>query len=215
MPNLIDLTGQRFGRLTVVKKSDERSHGSVKWVCKCDCGNTKVVVGRSLRKGYTKSCGCIPRGHKIEHGMSHTRIFNIWQKMIRRCESPNDKSYPRYGGRGITVCEKWHSFQPFYEWAKENGYDDTLTIDRIDNDKGYSPDNCRWSDAYTQSQNRRSCLVFEKDGKSQTLKQWCRDIGISYTTVYQRIRHGWSFERAISEPVHAEKRNGRYTRKER
>lgn len=207
MPKIIDLTGKKFGRLTVIEKSNERSSGSIKWICTCECGNTVSVVSRDLRNGHTKSCGCIPKGHKVEHGMSNTRIYNIWSHMRRRCKDKKREDYSRYGGKGITVCNEWESFSAFYEWAMANGYKDILTIDRIDNEKGYSPENCRWVDIYAQAQNRRCCLYYEKDGDIKTLAEWCRELELDYHLIYCRIRRGWSFDRAISEPIHIEKRN--------
>ena len=210
MPKVYDLTDKRFGALTVIERSPRRSSGCIMWVCRCDCGNVVTVNGRDLRVGHTKSCGCLYRGRKPTHGMTKTRIYNIWQHMISRCNRTSDKSYDRYGGRGITVCDEWLDFKTFAEWSFSNGYEDNLTIDRIDNNKGYSPNNCRWATYKQQSNNRRCCKQYEMDGRKQNLKQWCEEFGVRYGTVVNRMRKGWSFERAISEPIHIEKRNRKY-----
>lgn len=164
MSALKDMTGQKFGRLTVIYRSGSNQCGMATWFCKCDCGGGCVVPGAALRKGNTKSCGCLhdecARERMTIHGKSHTRLSAIWASMKQRCYNPSNKNFDRYGGRGITVCDEWREdFQTFRDWAISNGYDENApvgkcTIDRINNDKGYSPDNCRWVDMKVQNNNK-------------------------------------------------------------
>lgn len=159
-----DLTGERFGRLVVLSRAGSSSGGAAKWLCRCDCGNHAVVYGSSLVRGNSKSCSCLKnellKKRRTTHGQSASRLHKIWAGMKERCSNPKNNRYHRYGGRGITVCDEWRNdFAKFYEWAMANGYDENAprgqcTIDRIDNDACYSPDNCRWVDAKTQRNNQ-------------------------------------------------------------
>ena len=165
---LEDLTGQRFGRLTVLQRAPNRARGTF-WLCRCECGVEKEVNAAKLKSGNTVSCGC-RRAEGLgdamrTHGMTETRIYRTWSKMKSRCNNPTDHCYPVYGGRGITVCQEWNdSFETFYEWAIRHGYTDELTIDRIDNDKGYSPDNCQWITLSANAGKQRTDAHFAKHG---------------------------------------------------
>lgn len=187
MPKLIDLTGKKFGRWRVLSKGESQGNGAM-WNCLCECGTTRLVNGNALRRGTSASCGCTI----TKHGKKHTRLYNIWGGMKARCYRPTHKWYKRYGGRGITICDEWkHNFQAFYDWATANGYRDDLTIDRVDNDKGYSPDNCKWSTEVEQKNNRSQFNVgVEINGRTQTLAQWATEVGLGYQTIYRRYKRG-------------------------
>ena len=203
--NLIDLTGQRFGKLVVLRKADdtEKLTGqSSSWVCKCDCGNTTVVRSIFLRNGETKSCGC---AKSSLNGGSKSPLYSRWRSMIRRCESSKDNGYKDYGGRGISVCNDWHNFDIFEKWAYENGYSKSentydCTLDRIDVDGNYCPENCRWIGMKGQCNNRRSNHYIELNGIIHTLKEWAEIYNIDYRTVKGRLHRGWSEYESLTIP---------------
>lgn len=164
MGSKIDLTGQRFGRLLVEEESGKDKWGNYIWKCKCDCGAETHVASHSLRRGLTTSCDCyqyeVQKATNVTHGKRRTRLYAIWSGMRERCFCQTNHAYKYYGARGITVCEEWDDFNNFYEWAIKTGYDENAersqcTLDRIDNDKGYEPSNCRWVTMKEQSNNRR------------------------------------------------------------
>ena len=199
-----DLTGQRFGRLTVLFR-----HGysglAITWECQCDCGNTKVVVGNSLLRGKTQSCGCLHREQLVERNSSHnlvgTRIYNIYSNMRERCYCQSNPQYKNYGGRGIRICSDWlNDFKAFYDWAMANGYRDDLSIDRVDNNGNYCPENCRWADAKTQANNTRRNRLLTINGITMTLSEWADKTGISASCISRRISHGWPEHDLLMEP---------------
>lgn len=206
MGKFIDLTGQRFGRLTVIKKLGHRGK-HILWLCVCDCGTERAVASTHLRSGHSQSCGCLQKEHTVAssktHGMSNTRIYREYASMKRRCDNPNVQDYSHYGGRGITICEEWRNdFMAFYNWAMANGYRDDLTIDRIDFNGNYEPSNCRWATMKEQANNTRRNSFLEFNGETKTVKQWAEIVGIRYGTLVARLNdYGWSVEKALTTPV--------------
>lgn len=205
MGKLID-TGTRYGKLVVLSRAENyvspKGGRLSQWRCKCDCGNETVVLGTNLRKGITKSCGCLRKTRASElcttHGLSNRRLFNIWCGMKKRCYNQNHKFYAYYGGRGITVCDEWlHDFQAFWDWAMSNGYQDDLSIERANNSLGYTPENCRWATAKEQNRNTRQNRRITINGETKTLAEWCEQCGLKYGTVYDRFRCGWTPEEAL------------------
>lgn len=211
MSKLIDLTGMRFGRLTVLYRADNRLQpgGSSKtmWRCRCDCGNFKDIWSHALIANATTSCGCVRKEiitqRNTTHGYSKTRLGRIWFGMKTRCNNPNFPAYKNYGGRGIKICDEWiNNPENFYSWAMANGYSDNLTLDRIDVNADYSPDNCRWVTWKVQSNNKRNCILLTYNGQTHTMAEWARICGIPYQTLKDRIRrYGWSVEEALTKVV--------------
>ncbi len=217
LKNTIDLTNQRFGKLTALEYegSVRKSWGMCRiWKCRCDCGNFVLASTAELRSGDKKSCGCLQselqKERKTKHGMHNKRIYHVWQAMKTRCKNKKDKEYFNYGGRGIKVCDEWQEFIPFMKWAYANGYDENAkpgecTLDRIDNNGNYCPENCRWVSMKEQQNNKRMCRYFTHNGKTQTLTEWAEEVGINPRTLYGRIYTlNWDFEKAISEPSRRE-----------
>ena len=205
-----DLTGKKFGRLTVIEKTDKRVSGCVVWRCVCDCGNECFIIGSNLTRGNTMSCGCLAKEliSKVnyKHGQNNTKIHSIYDNMKSRCYNENTESYSLYGGRGITVCDEWlNDFQVFYDWAMANGYRDGLSIDRINNDEGYYPENCRWVTVKEQANNRRSNRLITFDDETHTLTEWAKIKNISPKTLFTRIYDGWSVESALITPTRKRK----------
>lgn len=205
-----DIKGQRFGRLTAIEMVGVDKSRCAMWLCKCDCGTEKIVRGKNLRSGETKSCGCTRKTETAEklrekstkHGMTNTRIYAIWCGMKSRCYNSHRKKYKDYGQKGIIVCDKWlESFEEFRDWAMAHGYRDDLTIDRKDPKGPYSPENCRWITQKEQQNNRTNNKMITFNGKTQTLSQWAEEIGMKAQTLQKRFEYGWSTERALTEKV--------------
>lgn len=202
---LIDLTGQRFGRLVVERLSDQRIGRQLEWLCRCDCGAVLSVIGGNLREGITKSCGCRVRsGHTVPrpvvtHGLSSSREYQVWRAIKQRCYDPNAKAYANYGGRGIGMSDEWRS--NFAEFYRDMGPRPTSRhqIERRDNDGGYSKDNCVWATAKEQSKNKRDTILLTIEGVTKPASTWAEEKGMNLNTVHQRLRHGWSAERALLE----------------
>lgn len=180
------MIGKKFNMLTVLEELPERKHGGKVYRCKCDCGNIKDVRSDMLKNGSVKSCGCL----HTKHGKRHTKIYRVFAAMKSRCYNRNNKEYNNYGRRGITICQEWlDDFMNFYTWSMENGYQEGLSIDRIDNDGNYEPANCRWTDRKTQQNNRRSNTYLSYNNKTQTLAQWGEELNIDQHTI--SARKGW------------------------
>ena len=223
MAKLKDLTGLKFNRLTVIKlhhtqkifrKNKQIYENKYYWLCKCECGNEKVIEGSYLRNNRIKSCGCllsengknIMKNQKIKeiittHGKTHTRLYKIFAGMKRRCFNKNEKAYKNYGGRGIKICNEWLSdFMNFYNWAMANGYSDDLTIDRIDNNGNYEPSNCRWVNYKEQARNRRQNLLITYKGETHCLSEWAEIVKIDDKVLSYRLKNNWSIEKVLTTP---------------
>ena len=207
MPNLIDLTGLKFGRLTVVCRVKSAKPKAIMWRCKCECGKECTVNGLYLREGGTRSCGCLAKdvvtARNYRHGMSHSRLNNIWRDMIRRCDSPNRYAHEYYHDKGVTICDEWrHNFKSFYEWAIDNGYSDKLTIDRIDVNGNYEPGNCRWVTMKKQCNNKTNNVKITFDDRTHTISEWAEITGIKSSTIRARIiNYKWDVSKALTTPV--------------
>ncbi len=175
-------------------------------MCRCDCENELAVLSANLTSGRTRSCGC---GHAKTHGMHNTKTYHAWESLKARCLNEKSAQYPDYGGRGITVCERWMRFENFYDDMGETPV--SLTLDRIDNDKGYEPGNCRWTDRLTQQANRRVARLLTFHGATKTMEQWAKQYGIGSGTLHQRIFVlGWDMERALTTPLRQIKRKSEW-----
>lgn len=207
MGNYIDIVGNRYGKLTVIKRVENSKHGDTRFLCCCDCGNKKVVSSKELRNGRVQSCGCLKKNKSVTwrttHGLTDSRIHHIWSAMKQRCYNENNSAYNRYGGRGITVCDEWkNDFVAFYNWATSAGYNDNLTIDRVDPNGNYCPENCRWISQSAQCVNKANTLRLEYKGESHTINEWAKILGMSPVTIRSRyyVRH-WPVEEILSRPV--------------
>ena len=205
MSKIIDLTGQRFGRWFVIGKSLKKGY----YDCVCDCGNTRSVNAYSLSHGRTQSCGCYRDEQTSNvtktHGDSATRLYRIWNTMKSRCEIKSQTVYKHYGGRGIKVCKEWQDYPTFKKWALLHGYTEKLTLDRVDVNGNYEPNNCRWVNMKTQANNTRTNRFVVCDGVSHTLAEWAELTDINAETIGYRLNHGWDTHKALFTPVRRSK----------
>lgn len=199
---LADIKGQVFGRLTVLDR-DLFVNGKTRWLCSCECGKQVSVIGQLLRNGRTKSCGCLRSDRAVETASKHggyvgrkpTRTMRIWKNMIQRTCNPNCPMYARYGGAGIGVCKSWQTFEGFM--ADMGEAPDGLTLERIDNSKGYEPNNCKWTTYAEQNRNKSSTKKLTLNGRTQIAADWAAELGLTDSQIYKRIRRGWSDEEVL------------------
>lgn len=227
MGKFIDMSGKRYGRLTVLPISESRrnstgKHTELFWLCRCDCGKELYVRADSLRRNLTRSCGCYndeirrlskprPSSFPVVHNTNVNRLYRIFNLMHHRCR---DKSLNAYGGKGITVCNEWKTYEPFHEWAMNNGYTDNLSIDRIDNSKGYNPQNCRWVDGKVQANNKTTNHPVTYKGITKNIGQWAQELGIERRTLAYRLKVGWSVDDAFNVQPHFNNNKKHYSEKE-
>ena len=207
------LIGNKYGKLTVIDYAGKSKYGGRLWLCRCECGNEVIVQTAQLNNGRKKSCGCLPKENakkivRLAHEAnrkykisSNSRLYACWRGMITRCTNNKDRYFKDYGCRGIKVCNEWQDFDNFAEWAMSNGYNNSLTIDRIDVNGNYEPSNCRWATAKEQANNKRKTKYFEHNGEQKTLSQLANEYSINYKLLYERvvIEH-WDLERALTTP---------------
>lgn len=205
MRKAVDMTGYKFNNCEVLYRVENR-YGVAHWKCKCRCGKLFVSAGSNIRKGKTNSCGCYQKekvsNTRKTHGKSESRLYGVWESMKQRCNNPNNPNYNRYGGRGIKIYSNWNnSFESFSNWAYANDYHDNLTIDRVDNNGNYEPENCRWVDCRAQSRNRNSNRLLKFQGKELCVAEWSDLTGINSNTILNRLSRGWSVEETLSTPI--------------
>ena len=198
----IDLTNKTFYNLKVISRAPNKGQ-KVMWNCICKCGNHTIASGTNLKLGKIRSCGCFKIEQLVKrsttHNQRHTNLYQVWKGIKQRCLNHNSSSYKNYGGRGITICEDWkNNFTSFYEWSMANGYKKGLTIDRIDNNSNYCPENCRWTDIITQANNKRVNKYITINGKVDTLSNWLKFYNIGKTKYYNRLKKGFSEQEALT-----------------
>lgn len=198
-----NLVGKRFGKLLVIKELDERRNNGVLWECVCECGGKAKRTTGELNAGRRLTCGCMPTGSMgAWRNGKREKLYVIWCDIIQRCFDKNLKNYHRYGGRGITICDEWrHDYPAFRSWALSNGYKEGLSIDRINNNGNYEPNNCRWTTMVVQSRNKENTVFLFHNGERKPLMEWSESLGIKQSTIRERIRRGWEIEKALDTPV--------------
>lgn len=213
MRNEEQLIGKKFNRWTIMAFDHIGCSRSAFYLCRCDCGTIRTVNLAQLKNGHSKSCGCLRRDSATVHGGTggykghKPRLYKIWSGIKDRCKCSTNKDYKNYGGRGILVCDSWLSFDAFRNWALQNGYRDNLTIDRIDVNGNYCPENCRWATLKEQSRNRRTSQMITFGGKTQCATAWCEELHMNRNLVSQRLKAGWSIERALLTPTQIKQKN--------
>ena len=199
MKKIQDLTGQKFGRLTVIKRVENSKHGHIMYLCQCECGKQKNIIASSLLSGHTKSCGCLNKEVITKHGLIHHRIRSIYKGMKERCYNSHCKKFKYYGGKRIKICDEWlNDLKNFYNWAMINGYQDNLTIDRIDSNGNYEPNNCRWIDMKMQLRNTSRTKMITFNNETMCLKDWAKKLKINYRTLQYRLSNGWTIEETLT-----------------
>jgi hypothetical protein len=203
-----DLTNQKFNLLTVIKlhhiqtilRNNKKVGSRYYWLCKCECGNTTIVHTTNLKNGSVKSCGCLKHlSRNFTHKLSRSRLYTIYYNMKARCYNPNEPSYKNYGKRGIKICSHWlEDFSNFYDWAITHGYQENLTIDRIDVNGNYEPSNCRWATYKQQSNNTRRNHFITFENETHTIAEWAKIYNISSSLLGERLKYGWDFQKAVS-----------------
>ena len=198
-----DLTGLKAGLLTVVSLSGRDKNGRAIWLCRCDCGvelnRSSSIICKAIKHNKKSHCGCSPA--RKSHGLSKEKhLYWVWASIIQRCENEVNKDFPGYGGRGITICKEWRNdFGKFHAWAKSTGYRRGLTIERLDVNEGYNPDNCDWTENERQSLNCRRSIILTYKGETKHLSDWAREYNLKYKTLRGRIfSYGWDLERALT-----------------
>ena len=208
MGKFIDLTGQRFGRLTVLYQDMEKSSksGRIYWVCRCDCGTVKSISSYGLRSGRTKSCGCLSRELSAlssrTHGDTKTQLYQLWRALKGRCHSKTHRRYQHFGAKGIGMCDEWKDdYSVFKAWCLENDWDESKTVYRIDLNGDFTPENCRVGNRKCVLEHHPKAIYYDYDGEHHTLNNWCKLKNRNVLTVSQRLHYGWTFKRAIETPT--------------
>lgn len=200
---MMDLTEKKFGRLTILKRMASNKWGKSCWLCRCDCGKEKIIVGNNIKSGITKSCGCLQKEKasiaNTLHGHCKSKTYQSWCDIIKRCTNPNSARYLLYGGRGITVCKRWRQFINFLKDMGEMpmGYQ----IDRIDNNGNYCPSNCQWATRRQQMRNKQDNHLVTHKEKTLCLSEWAEQTGISADIIRWRLKHNWSVGKALTTPI--------------
>lgn len=211
-----NLVGRKFGLLTVksidhifqrFNKKGQKDGVRYYYKCICECGNEIIVEGYHLLRNKTKSCGCLKhKAHHVTHGLGKPTTFSHWVNMKTRCLNKNNVKYKSYGGRGINICDEWLSFENFHYWAINNGFREDLTLERIDVNGNYEPNNCTWITMEQQAKNKRNVVNYTFNGKTMNINEWTKYLGFGKETIRARLKRGWTIEESLSKPL--KKRGG-------